>query len=429
MKIYLALVFVLFPSCTTIPSQPSRPESSNSSQALSLPIPFLELPGSGRSPSSKSSNTTDDPLGKNWVDGGKEIKPEHLQRLLELLHTETYAWNIVTKSMIHADIIHERLEAEPALKNMKLSKESLTFITPCGEGWADGVTTGPVTWTLYLWRDISEILDTPSKTPDREIVKLYAPKTGKFKEANQVPNNTPERYEVEPDAIYYRVLTQRPAICMDQDLSIKAAAEVLLHEMVHYMNGYKLYHLDWGQKLSRFKDRNDYAAQTVRVPGGERDAYIAQFTWNLRKWGPKSMPYDLSEMFIDYNETNYKEAKFENHKNERPEAEEKMVNFILDTLGYRTKRFSGEFAQALQSSIQIQNYVNQQISDQIKFRELEEEYYREKAKYFRSINRPADAERHEKLHAAALESKKRLTQSMQYHLEVLEKSKAMLKTQ
>lgn len=206
-------------------------------------------PGSGASVSVPRS-VVDGPGAADWLDGEATATPARVLRLFDLAARDPAAKAIVDDATASlGDGSRERLAA------------LFTRCAPDVEGSGEAGKTYLRWQSALLSKDHASLL---AGAPSKEL-------SAKIRELSAAERTLVARVEDHPDYVVVR-RAERPTICLVAPMSMAAAYEAMIHELVHARARQAT---DEGPDADAFATEAAYLTAVVLSPGDEVDAYVA----------------------------------------------------------------------------------------------------------------------------------------------------------
>jgi hypothetical protein len=187
----------------------------------------------------------DDPLGKRWLDASNEITPDRLRLLSNLAAADPEAAALLR-------------EATQRLGGGALDRLAARFRSCAARSKWDGGHAEPVGGTYFFVRPLEE-LAFGHRSPEWEakIIEFHAQPALGF------------RAIAHPDLVEHQIW-RLPNICIQPDLSIRAAYGAVLHQL---FRGLRFNPLDEWQLFKASSDENAFLVAVLQLPGNELQAY------------------------------------------------------------------------------------------------------------------------------------------------------------
>jgi len=308
--------------------------------------------------SSSSTSFSDEESGsafsdaQSWLGPGGTLTEDAIHHLIEIIREDAQGAALVAQSIQKA----RETAHEPFWK----------VISVCPVGMSPnilGQTNRGERLTIFEGRDLEEstqnlLADGTTNTAHADA--FYQSRIEQDRADDGISPDAPEQVKYFRDLVLIKLMTHYPGICLRANLSVDDAVSTLYHEMVHYIAS------DWSlwPKIGQYSGESDYELQQILRQGDEVDAYLSQWSYEIRKKGKSVLSPLLQPYFDDAGEFIPRDAQGADNR----DAIAKLIlggKIFLGGEGYHGLRFVAEYANELrneQNSQSILLNVLQQVA-------------------------------------------------------------------
>jgi hypothetical protein len=267
-------------------------------------------------------------FAQSWTNHQTQVTPEKLGLLVNELRKDREASEII-------DAAFKKSGANGLGDFVKI-------ISLCPDGLgASGMTSTEKTRKFYWPRLPEEIHELGQNAFDGPSVRaVYSRKIDAFKAQQGLPASAPDQISVDFVGVTVTLDPAPKSICINPSLSVSGAAEVLLHELVHY-----LYFESPPEAKDplHYENEMDHESKILYAEGGELDAHIEEYSYRIRTGRASTLPTTVRSLFSprgDFLETGKKGDS----------NREAMAIHVLIDRGYRTI-LADDYARMVRNSL------------------------------------------------------------------------------
>ena len=224
---------------------------------------------------------------ESWLGADGQVTEERVNRVLQALRADPDGAKLADEALKHA----LDTTGGPFWKVVSPCPATMDRNTLGQAGSGVGVR-------IPFVREIEEAALNRADRADQESFfrEHYKDQLAEARKQSAIPLSSPDVIQMFPDVSCIKTYKTPPAICLRADLSIEQATSVLHHELVHYNA------MDWRNedKIASFESKQDYELKKVLSPGDEVDAYISEWSYEIRLSGKHAVP-QLVEAFFKSN--------------------------------------------------------------------------------------------------------------------------------